>query len=187
MLLAGDLTMHGAPSRVRIWPTPPGHAEARCRPCSETTTGTRAHRRDLRRTRRGCAAAAHGNRGSRSRVRGGVVGTKGFVGGFAGSHLPDFGEPLCEGLRGGLRRGGGPGRGPEGLEVCELRIVLLHYAPTLETLEGEPAESRAFLGSDRLARPISDHAPDLVFHGHDTRAVSMAPSGACRCSTWRSR
>jgi hypothetical protein len=24
----------------------------------------------------------------------GVVGTKGFVGGFAGSHLPDFGEPL---------------------------------------------------------------------------------------------
>lgn len=24
----------------------------------------------------------------------GIVGTKGFVGGFPGSHLPDFGEPL---------------------------------------------------------------------------------------------
>jgi Icc-related predicted phosphoesterase len=44
--------------------------------------------------------------------------------------------------------------------------VLLHYAPTMTTLEGEPRGILAFLGSDRLARPIAEYAPDLVVHGH---------------------
>jgi Icc-related predicted phosphoesterase len=44
--------------------------------------------------------------------------------------------------------------------------VLLHYAPTSSTIEGEPPGIWAFLGSDRLARPIADHRPDLVLHGH---------------------
>jgi Icc-related predicted phosphoesterase len=44
--------------------------------------------------------------------------------------------------------------------------VLLHYSPTVETLEGEPQGIWAFLGSDRLAAPIREHAPDLVLHGH---------------------
>jgi Icc-related predicted phosphoesterase len=34
------------------------------------------------------------------------------------------------------------------------------------TLEGEPRGILAFLGSDRLGRPIAEHAPDLVVHGH---------------------
>jgi Icc-related predicted phosphoesterase len=97
----------------------------------------------------------------------GVVGTKGFVGGFPDSALPDFGEPLLrkvyaetsaevEALDQGLRAVAG----------CPLRIVLLHYAPTATTLEGEPRGIFAFLGSDRLARPITEHTPDLVLHGH---------------------
>ena len=49
---------------------------------------------------------------------------------------------------------------------CPLRIVLLHYSPTTTTLEGEPRVIWAFLGSDRLARPIADYRPDLVLHGH---------------------
>jgi Icc-related predicted phosphoesterase len=44
--------------------------------------------------------------------------------------------------------------------------VLLHYAPTTTTLEGEPRGIWAFLGSDRLAGPIASHCPDLVLHGH---------------------
>jgi uncharacterized protein len=97
----------------------------------------------------------------------GVVGTKGFVGGFPDSALPDFGEPLLrkvyaetsaevEALDQGLRA----------VARCPLRIVLLHYAPTATTLEGEPRGIFAFLGSDRLARPITEHTPDLVLHGH---------------------
>jgi Icc-related predicted phosphoesterase len=97
----------------------------------------------------------------------GIVGVKGFVGGFAPRHLPDFGEPSLravyaeataevEALEDGLRE----------VATCPLRIVLLHYSPAEETLEGEPREIWVFLGSDRLAAPILEHGPDLVLHGH---------------------
>jgi Icc-related predicted phosphoesterase len=97
----------------------------------------------------------------------GIVGTKGFVGGFAGSHIPDFGEPLLrqvyseasaevEALHEGLRA----------IALCPFRIVLMHYSPSGETLEGERREIWAFLGTDRLAAPILEHNPDLVLHGH---------------------
>lgn len=97
----------------------------------------------------------------------GIVGTKGFVGGFPGSHLPDFGEPLLrrvyaeasldvEAIDAGLRA----------VAVCPLRIVLLHYSPAPATLVGEPEGIWAFLGTDRMAPPIAEHSPDLVLHGH---------------------
>lgn len=97
----------------------------------------------------------------------GIVGTKGFVGGFAGSHLPDFGEPSLrslfaetsaevEALQRGLRA----------IAQCHFRIVLLHYSPVAETLAGERSEIWTFLGTDRLAAPIAEHEPDLVLHGH---------------------
>ena len=97
----------------------------------------------------------------------GVAGTKGFVGGFRGRGLPDFGEPSLRGiyaettaeaeaLSAGLRE----------IALCPFRIALMHYAPTPETLHGEPPEIWAFLGSDRLAAPLLEHRPDLVLHGH---------------------
>lgn len=98
----------------------------------------------------------------------GVVGLKGFVGGFSGSsHLPDFGEPMLRrvyaetsadvlALDQGLRE----------VELCPVRIVMLHYAPTTTTIEGEPVGIWAFLGNDRLAAPIAEHEPDMVLHGH---------------------
>jgi Icc-related predicted phosphoesterase len=57
-------------------------------------------------------------------------------------------------------------RGLRAVADCPVRIVLLHYAPTSSTIEGEPPGIWAFLGSDRLGRPIADHLPDLVLHGH---------------------
>jgi uncharacterized protein len=97
----------------------------------------------------------------------GVVGTKGFVGGFPDATLTDFGEPIMravyaettdevEALELGL----------DAIADCPFRIVLLHYAPTSSTIEGEPPGIWAFLGSDRLGRPIAEHRPDLVLHGH---------------------
>lgn len=105
----------------------------------------------------------------------GIVGVKGFVGGFAPRHLPDFGEPSLravyaeataevEALDEGLRE----------VATCPLRIVLLHYSPVEATLEGEPREIWVFLGSDRLAAPILEHGPDLVLHGH---AHAGSPDG----------
>lgn len=97
----------------------------------------------------------------------GVVGLKGFIGGFAPEHLPDFGEPMLrdvyaettadvEALDEGLRE----------IATCAIRLVLLHYSPSQATLEGEPPGIHVFLGTDRLAAPILQHGPDAVFHGH---------------------
>jgi uncharacterized protein len=97
----------------------------------------------------------------------GLVGCKGFVGGFAPRHLPDFGEPSLravyaettaevEALSAGLHE----------IATCPIRIVLLHYSPVEATLEGEPREILPFMGSDRFAAPILEHGPDLVLHGH---------------------
>ena len=106
----------------------------------------------------------------------GIVGTKGFVGGFAGAEIPDFGEPALrqiyhettlevDALEDGL----------EAIAGCHKRLVLLHYAPITETIVGEPEIIWAFLGSGRLAGPIGMHRPDLVVHGH---AHHGAPRGS---------
>jgi uncharacterized protein len=97
----------------------------------------------------------------------GVVGAKGFVGGFTGSHIPDFGEPLLRRVYAeGMEEVEALDAGLRAVAMCPFRIVLLHYAPTTETLEGERREIWSFLGSDRLAVPIREHGPDLVLHGH---------------------
>jgi Icc-related predicted phosphoesterase len=97
----------------------------------------------------------------------GIVGAKGFVGGFPGSHLPDFGEPLLRELYAETTREvKALARGLKAIAHCPLRIVLLHYAPTAETLAGEPEGIWSMLGSARLAGPIAEHEPDMVLHGH---------------------
>ena len=104
------------------------------------------------------------------------MGVKGFVGGFTGAEIPDFGEPLLrevyaetgrevEALEAGL----------EAIAGCDRRLVLLHYAPVSETIVGEPEGIWAFLGSGRMAVPVGAHRPDVVFHGH---AHHGRPSGA---------
>jgi Icc-related predicted phosphoesterase len=170
VLLAGDLTTHGEPEQAAIV----GEAAGALEVPVLTVLGNH----DWHSNRRDEFAAVLEEAGivvlDRSHhvlelcgAEVGVVGCKGFVGGFAGNHIPDFGEPLLrslysecmaevEALDAGLRA----------VEMCPFRIVLLHYAPTTETLEGERRDIWAFLGTDRLAGPISEHAPDLVLHGH---------------------
>jgi uncharacterized protein len=108
----------------------------------------------------------------------GVVGAKGFVGGFPGAEIPDFGEQTLrqiyqettlevEGLEEGL----------EAIAGCHKRIVLLHYAPITDTIVGEPESIWAFLGSGRLAGPIGMHRPDLVVHGHAHHGAAQGAIG----------
>jgi uncharacterized protein len=97
----------------------------------------------------------------------GVIGVKGFMGGFPGSHLPDFGEPLLRRVyAAGMDEVTALDTGLREIAMCPFRIALLHYSPTTETLEGERREIWTFLGTDRLAAPITEHTPDLVLHGH---------------------
>jgi Icc-related predicted phosphoesterase len=97
----------------------------------------------------------------------GIVGAKGFVGGFDGSFLPDFGEPLLREVYAECgREVEALDRGLEAVADCDLRIALMHYSPSPATLQGEPPGIFTFLGSGRLAEPIVRHRPDLVLHGH---------------------
>jgi Icc-related predicted phosphoesterase len=100
-------------------------------------------------------------------TRVGIAGTKGFVGGFPDSELPDFGEPLLRAVYADTTAEvEALERALSAIADCPLRIALLHYSPTTTTLEGEPRVIWAFLGSSRLAVPIARHQPDLVLHGH---------------------
>ena len=97
----------------------------------------------------------------------GVVGAKGFVGGFPGSTLPDFGEAILrEVYAETTREAEAIGKGLQEMVHCDLRVVLLHYAPIQGTVDGEPEGIHVMLGSDRLATPIAEYGADLVLHGH---------------------
>lgn len=170
VLLAGDVTTHGDPEQAAVV------AEA-CRLVSVPVVAVLGNH-DLHENRPDELKEALAEGGvvvlDRSSVvlevdgvDVGIVGTKGFVGGFAGSSLPDFGEPL-------LRRvyaettaeTSAIEHGLQEIAKASLRIVLLHYAPTEQTLAGEPAGIHTYLGSGRLATPIAEYQPDLVLHGH---------------------
>jgi uncharacterized protein len=108
----------------------------------------------------------------------GVAGAKGFVGGFPDSQLPDFGEPILRHVyRDTTAEVEAIAAGLEAIDGCDHRIVLLHYAPTTTTLEGEPRVIWAFLGTDRLAPPIGQYRPDVVLHGHAHRGTFAGEIG----------
>jgi Icc-related predicted phosphoesterase len=96
----------------------------------------------------------------------GIVGVKGFMGGFGGQ-MANFGEPLVRACYAEVTQDvEALNQGLETIAGTQIRVVLLHYSPVADTLEGEPPGIWAFLGSERLAAPIAAHRPDLVLHGH---------------------
>jgi Icc-related predicted phosphoesterase len=99
----------------------------------------------------------------------GIAGAKGFAGGFGRASLGAWGEPATkafvdEALREAMK-----------LEsaLAKLRtrhrIAMLHYAPIAGTVQGEPPEIFAFLGSSRLEDPLLRYPVDFVVHGHAHR------------------
>jgi Icc-related predicted phosphoesterase len=96
----------------------------------------------------------------------GIAGAKGFSGGFGRNTLGAWGEAatkryvqeaIDEALKfeGALMRLRAP-----------RRIGLLHYSPIRGTVEGEPLEIFAYLGTSRLEEPLNRHPVNMVFHGH---------------------
>ena len=155
VLLAGDLTTHGEPEQAAVL------ANA----CSGLDVPVFAvlgnHDWHANRMNEVVRALETGGitvidrRSAILEVRGvsvGLAGAKGFVGGFADSELPDFGEPL---LRAVYAETGAEVRALdvalEEIAGCPIRIALLHYSPTTTTLEGERPTLWTYLGSDRLA------------------------------------
>ena len=101
----------------------------------------------------------------------GFAGVKGFCGGFGRRALGAWGEKAIkdfvhESVNEALK-----------LESALVRlrtpqkIALLHYAPIQATVNGEPPEIIAFLGSSRLEEPIDRYRVNAVFHGHAHRGT----------------
>jgi Icc-related predicted phosphoesterase len=170
ILLAGDLTTHGEPEQAAIVAEAVGDVDV------PVVTVLGNH--DWHANRAGELRAVLEEAGvvvlDRSHhvielcgAEVGIAGTKGFVGGFSGSHLPDFGEPSLRGIYAeGMEEVAALDAGLRAIALCPFRIALLHYAPITATLRGEHEEIWPFLGTDRLAAPLREHHPDLVLHGH---------------------
>ena len=90
----------------------------------------------------------------------GFAGVKGYMGGFGRYTLTAFGEAETktfvsttldevQKLEYSLRRLSTP-----------IRVVLLHYAPIMDTVMGEPEQIFPFLGNDRLLEPIDRFKAD---------------------------
>jgi Icc-related predicted phosphoesterase len=100
-------------------------------------------------------------------VRVGVAGVTGGPGGFASRATWGHGRVHDRRLRHEVAaEAAALDAGLAAIRHCDIRIALLHYAPTLDTLEGEKPHLWSALGSDVLAGPIQRHRPDLVVHAH---------------------
>src|SRR5262245_18816890 len=170
ILLAGDLTTHGLVEEARVL----GDACRLAGPPVLAVLGNHDHHNALAAEVAATLVDAGVEVLERAHVvleagglEVGVVGTKGFVGGFPGAEIPDFGEALLREVYAETSREvEALEEGLEAIAGCERRLVLLHYAPVSDTLVGEPEGIWAFLGSGRLAGPIGAHRPEAVFHGH---------------------
>ena len=58
--------------------------------------------------------------------------------------------------------------------MVDFRIILMHYAPTYKTLEGENPNFFGSMGSRSYEEMLIRMKPDLVLHGHSHRGKKMA-------------
>lgn len=100
----------------------------------------------------------------------GFAGVKGFAGGFGKYAMPMFGESLnkkfvqesvdeallLDQAMTSLQRN----------EQVEKIVVIMHYSPIAETVQGEPEQIYPFLGSSRLENVIDNRQAQVAFHGH---------------------
>lgn len=109
----------------------------------------------------------------------GIAGVTGAPGGFAGRPVWGIG---VSGERRWRRVASAEAKALDRalaeLADCAVRIALLHYSPTQETLAGEEPYLWPALGSDRLAGPIHRHRPDLVIHAHAHEGAARGRVGS---------
>ncbi|HEV3485754.1 MAG TPA: metallophosphoesterase [Vicinamibacterales bacterium] len=99
----------------------------------------------------------------------GFAGVKGFAGGFGRRALGAWGEKIIkdfvhEAINEALKLESALAR----LRTPQ-KIAVLHYSPIQATVNGEPPEIIAFLGSSRLEEPLDRYRVNAVFHGHAHR------------------
>jgi Icc-related predicted phosphoesterase len=108
----------------------------------------------------------------------GVVGVKGFCGGYLEDQWSPFGEPemkafvkTCideaEALEKGLKENQG-----------QRKIALMHYSPVRGTLRGESPEGYIYQGAARLGEAAERGGANLILHGHAHFGSPFGTTGA---------
>jgi Icc-related predicted phosphoesterase len=170
LLLCGDLTDYGTPKEAKVLAD---ELSVVSMPVV-AVLGNHDYESDaadqVRRTLQGAGAQVLD--GEAVEVHGiGIAGAKGFAGGFGRASLGAWGEAAIkqfvnEALKEAIK-----------LESAlaklrtQHRIALLHYSPIAGTVQGEPPEIYAFLGSSRLEDPLLRYPVDVVVHGHAHRGA----------------
>ena len=99
----------------------------------------------------------------------GFVGVKGFAGGFGRRMLGSFGEPAIKQFVGETMHEAMRLENAMRQVRSTRSVVVLHYAPVVDTIENEPLEIYPFLGSSRLAETIDRFKVSAIVHGHAHR------------------
>lgn len=96
----------------------------------------------------------------------GFAGAKGFFGGYGRGALTSFGEPQVKAfVQAGIDEAMKLERALSQLRAPK-RVVVTHYSPVVDTVQGEPPEIFPYLGSSRLSEVMDRFGAELAVHGH---------------------
>ena len=165
LLLAGDLTDHGEPEQAAFLADELAHVKVpivsvlgnhdfeRGRPFAVVEALERSGVRTLDGT---CFTVGDV----------GIAGVKGFGGGFDPRQLSAFGERVLKDFVAEIDQEATKLAHALTKLTTRHKIALMHYAPVTGTLEGEPREIWAFLGSGKLAQVAEKCGATMIVHGH---------------------
>jgi Icc-related predicted phosphoesterase len=168
LLLTGDLTDHGLPEEARVL----AQELATLRIPTVAVLGNHDYESnqqlDVRNILTGAGVTVLDGEACEV-LKIGIAGVKGFAGGFGKRALGPWGEAMIkqfvhEAVNEALKLEAALAR----LRTPQI-IALMHYSPIQQTVEGEPLEIYAFVGSSRLEEPLNRYPVTLAFHGHAHR------------------
>lgn len=170
MLLAGDLTDYGTPKEARVLADELSVVSMPVVAVLGNHDYESNAADEVRRTLQ--SAGVQVLDGEAVEVHGiGIAGAKGFAGGFGRASLGAWGEAAIKSFVNEAVREAMKLESALAKLRTRQRIALLHYAPIAATVQGEPAEIFAFLGSSRLEDPLLRYPVDAVVHGHAHRGT----------------
>jgi Icc-related predicted phosphoesterase len=165
LVICGDLTHHGQPEEAELVARDLGRLRI---PVLAVLGNHDCHSEQEGEVRRILKSAGiHVLDGEGAEVKGiGFAGVKGFATGFGRRVLEPWGEGLIKQfVREAVNEALKLESALASLSTPQ-RIALLHYAPVIDTVQGEPLEIYPFLGSSRLEEPLNRYAVTAAFHGH---------------------